>query len=77
MAVKSVPTTHRSQADHLPADAQVPEGVKEVPVRARGVDRMISPAGHTWDGFFLNGPQASDDFMAERMDPPHADREGL
>lgn len=45
---------------------RLPEGVKKVQVRARGMDRIISPVGHTWDEFFLNGPQASDDFTAER-----------
>lgn len=34
--------------------------------RARGVDRIMAPVGHTWDGFFLNGPKASDDFLVER-----------
>ena len=46
-------------------------------VRARGLDRIISPVGHTWDEFFLNGPRASDDFMAERADQQQADREAF
>jgi antitoxin VapB len=41
------------------------------------VDRIISPVGHTWDEFFLNGPQASEDFMSERASQQQAEREAL
>jgi antitoxin VapB len=77
MAITSVFTNNRSQAVRLPADVRLPEGVKKVQVRARGVDRIISPVGRTWDEFFLNGPQASDDFMAERASQQQAEREVL
>jgi len=66
MTITHVFTNNRSQAVRLPAEVRLPEGVKKVQVRARGVDRIISPVGHTWDEFFLNGPKATDDFMAER-----------
>lgn len=66
MSITSVFTKTRSLAVRLPADVRLPAGVKKVQVRARGVDRIISPVGHTWDEFFLNGPQASEDFMAKR-----------
>jgi antitoxin VapB len=55
----------------------LPEGVKKVQVRARGVDRIISPVGHTWDEFFLNGPKASEDFMSERATQHQSEREAL
>jgi antitoxin VapB len=61
----------------LPADARPPEGVQEVQVRARGVDRIISPVGHTWDEFFLNGPRASDDFIVGRGSQQQPEREAL
>jgi antitoxin VapB len=77
MTVTTVFTNNRSQAVRLPADARLPEGVKKVQVRARGADRIISPVGHSWDEFFLNGPQVSDDFMAERADQQQPDREAL
>ena len=77
MGITSVFTNKRSQAVRLPADVRLPEGVKKVQVRARGVDRIISPVGHTWDEFFLNGPQVSDDFMAERAAQQQAEREAL
>lgn len=65
MSITTVLTEDHSQFVRLPADVQLPEGVKKVQVRARGTDRIISPVGHTWDEFFLNGPQASDDFMTD------------
>ena len=39
------PTNNRSQAVRLPADARLPEGVKKVQVRARGMDRIIATEG--------------------------------
>jgi virulence-associated protein VagC len=52
MSMSSVFTNNRSQAVRLPADVRLPEGAKKVQVRARGVDRIISPVGRTWDDFF-------------------------
>ena len=77
MRITSVFTNNRSQAVRLPADVRLPEGVKKVQVRARGADRIISPVGHTWDEFFLNGPQASEDFLAERATHQQPEREAL
>ena len=77
MSITSVFTNNRSQAVRLPADMRLPDGVKKVQVRARGVDRIISPVGHTWDEFFMNGPQASEDFMSERASQRQADREAI
>jgi len=75
MSITTVFTNNRSQAVRLPADVRLPEGVKKVEVRARGLDRIISPVGHTWDEFILRGPQVSDDFMAERDTQQQAERE--
>jgi antitoxin VapB len=77
MSISSVFTNNRSQAVRLPADVRLPEDVKKVQVRARGVDRIISPVGRTWDEFFQNGPQASEDFMAARASQQQAEREAL
>lgn len=77
MSITTVFTNNRSQAVRLPADVRLPEGIKKVQVRARGMDRIISPVGHTWDAFFLNGPMASDDFMAERAVQAQAERESF
>jgi antitoxin VapB len=65
MSISTVFTNNRSQAVGIPSDMRLPEGVKKVLVRARGVERLIAPATQSWDTFFLNGP-ASDDFMTER-----------
>lgn len=77
MSITTVFTNNRSQAVRLPADLRLPEGVKKVQIRARGQDRIISPVGHTWDEFFLNGPKASDDFMSERASQQQAAREAF
>ena len=77
MSITSVFTNNRSQAVRLPAELRLPESVKKVDVRARGNERIISPVGHTWDQFFLNGPTVSDDFMSERATQHQADREAL
>ena len=77
MSITSVFTNNRSQAVRLPAELRLPEGVKKVRVRARGLDRIISPVGHSWDEFFLNGPVASEDFMAERAAQHQSGREPL
>jgi antitoxin VapB len=59
--------THRhSQVVYLPEEMRFPSRVKKVQVRAQGMDRIISPVGHTWDAFFLSGPRVSDDFMTDR-----------
>ena len=77
MAVTTVFSNNRSQAVRLPAELRLPESVKQVDVRARGNERIISPLGHRWDNFFLNGPQVSDDFMTERASQAQAVREAL
>ena len=69
--------SNRSQAVRLPADARLPEGVRKVQVRARGLDRIISPVDHSWDSFFLDGPMPTEDFMAERADQQQAEREAF
>jgi len=75
MSISTVITNNRFQAVRLPADMRLPEGVRKVEVRARGLDRIISPVGHTWDEFFLRGPQVSGDFMAGRDTRQQAERE--
>jgi antitoxin VapB len=77
MSVSTVFTNNRSQAVRLPADVRLPEGVKKVQVRARGLDRVISPVDHTWDEFFLRGPQATEEFMAQRASQIQGEREAF
>ena len=54
-----------NQVIPLTGDACYSETVKKVFVRLRGNERIITPIGHTWDHFFLNGPAVSDDFMED------------
>ena len=77
MPISTVFTNNRSQAIRLPADLRLPADVKKVEVRARGVERIISPVGHSWDQFFKAGPAASDYFLAERATQTQAEREVL
>ncbi|MEN9313845.1 MAG: hypothetical protein RIS35_238 [Pseudomonadota bacterium] len=77
MTITSVFTNNRSQAVRLPADVRLPEGVKRVEIRARGVERVIAPVGHGWDSFFLDGPMPADDFMDARGSQQQAERESF
>ena len=76
MNITTVIIHNRSQAVRLPSDVRLPEEVKKVHVRARGMDRIISPVGHTWTSFFLSGLQASDDFMTDRAPQEPSERNG-
>jgi antitoxin VapB len=71
MSISTALTHNDSQAIHLPAD------VLKVEVHALGVERTISPEGHSWDQFFKAGPAVSDDFWAERASQTQAERDDL
>ena len=77
MAISTVFTNNRTQAVRLPAEVRLPEGVKRVNVRAIGNERIIAPVENTWDSFFMNDPQVSDDFMNERAGHEEGEREAL
>lgn len=77
MTISTVFTNNRSQAVRLPVDLRLPQGVHKVEVRAKGNERIIAPAGQSWDSFFLDGPAVSEDFMAERADQQQPDRQAL
>ena len=77
MTTTTVFVNNRSQAVRLPAELRLPEHIKRVEIRAKGLERIISPAGHTWDSFFNDGPQAADDFMETRASQEQAEREPL
>ena len=77
MGVRStIFTTNRSQAVRLPKPVALPDTVRQVEITVVGASRLISPAGQSWDVFF-DGPQASDDFMTDRNQPPAQERERL
>ena len=65
------------QAVRIHADHRLPDSVKEVEVRACGQERIIAPVGRSWDSFFLNGQDVSDDCLAERAGQVQAEREAF
>jgi antitoxin VapB len=76
MARSTVFTTNRSQAVRLPKPVALPPGVRQVEITKLGRSRLITPADQSWDAFF-DGPKVSDDFMAQRRQPPGRKREQL
>ena len=68
---------NRTQAVRLPVELRMPAGIKRVDVRARGCERIIAPLGQTWDSFFTDGPQVTDDFMPQRAEQAQSERESL
>lgn len=66
---------NRTQAVRLPAEMRLPSDIKRVDVRARGHERIISPLGRSWDSFFNDGAQATQDFMKERGSQQQGQRE--
>ena len=77
MSIGTVFVNNRTQAVRLPLDVRFPEGVHKVEIRVKGHERIISPVGQTWDRFFLDGPQVSDDFLPERASQQQSEREAL
>ena len=66
MVASTLFTNNRTQAVRLPAEMRLPNDIKRVDVRARGNERIIAPLNQSWDSFFKDGLQPTDDFMAER-----------
>lgn len=75
MVTTRVLMSNHSQVIRLPAELRLPDGVKRVSIRARGIGRIIAPIGQTWDSFFLDDAQVADDFMQERSSQHKPDRE--
>lgn len=75
MSISTVFTNNRTQAVRLPSELRLPAQVKKVNVRARGLERVITPVGHAWDSFFeADAATASDDFMRKRASQKQAKR---
>ena len=66
--------SNRSQAVRLPREVAFPDSVKDVEITAIGNNRMITPAGQSWDQWF-NALGVSSDFMTERRQPEDQSRE--
>nr|WP_218036291.1 type II toxin-antitoxin system VapB family antitoxin [Sphingobium sp. 15-1] len=72
----SVFQSNRSQAVRLPKAVALPDEVKRVDVIALGRVRIITPAGEAWDSWF-DGEGVTADFMSEREQPAHQEREAF
>lgn len=68
--------SNRSQAVRLPKEVAFSESVKDVVITAIGNERIIAPAGQSWDQWF-DGPGVSSDFLAERQQPEDQHRDTL
>lgn len=77
MTTSTVFTNNRTQAVRLPADVRFPAETRLVNVRVVGQERIIAPLNATWDSFFLDSPQPTDDFMSERATQEQAPRDSL
>jgi antitoxin VapB len=77
MTTSTVFTNNRTQAVRLPAELRLPEGVKQVNVRAVGNERIITPLTETWDSFFLHVSAVSEDFMETRASQEQVEREAF
>ncbi|EAT59329.1 MULTISPECIES: type II toxin-antitoxin system VapB family antitoxin [Chlorobium] len=77
MTTTTVFINNRSQAVRLPVDVRLPENVKKVTIRVKGNERIIAPAGQSWESFFLGTQKVTDDFMEERDDQEQSEREAL
>lgn len=67
---------NRSQAVRLPKAVALPDDVKDVDIIALGNQRLITPAGESWDSWF-DGPNVTADFMENRDQPADQIRESL
>ena len=77
MVASTLFTNNRTQAVRLPAELRLPGDIKRVDVRARGNERIIAPLNQSWDSFFKDGPQPTDDFMSEHASQEQPAREGF
>jgi len=68
--------SNRSQAVRLPKSVALPDSIKEVEIIAIGNQRIVTPAGESWDAWF-DGPCVSDDFMLDREQPEDQERESF
>jgi len=68
--------SNKSQAVRLPKAVAFPEFIKDVEITAIGNERIITPAGQSWDDWFA-AAGVSNDFMEEREQPEDQIREPL
>ncbi|MCG8611762.1 MAG: antitoxin [Pseudomonadales bacterium] len=76
MTSTTVFKSNQSQAVRLPKDVAFPESVKKVEIVKIGNARLVTPAEHLWDDWF-DDEGVSDDFMNDRDQPEHQEREAF
>lgn len=69
--------SNRTQNVRLPAETRFPDDVKDVIVRVKGKERIISPVQNAWDSFFLSEQSVTDDFLLNRSEQIASERESL
>lgn len=69
--------SNRTQNVRLPADSRFPDDVKDVIVRVKGKERIISPVQNAWDSFFLSEQSVTDDFLSNRTEQITSERESF
>ena len=72
----SIFKSNKSQALRLPKPVAYPDSVKQLDIVVQGRARIITPAGESWDTWF-DGEGVSEDFMTDREQPPHQERDVL
>lgn len=77
MATTRIFTTNTTQAVRLPKSVAFPDDVSEVEIVVVGESRLITPVAKRWDYFFDQTVEVSDDFLADREQPPPQERSGL
>ncbi len=68
---------NRTQNVRLTADLRFPDDIKEVTVRIKGKERIISPVQNWWDSFFLGGSEVTDYFLNNRPEQVPTERESM
>ncbi len=76
MAQSTVFKNNKSQAIRLPKPVAFPDSVKNVDIVKLGRARLITPAGERWDVWF-DRKAVAEDFMREREQPDHQERDSL
>ncbi|PAV07810.1 AbrB/MazE/SpoVT family DNA-binding domain-containing protein [Arsenophonus sp. ENCA] len=69
--------SNRTQNVRLPADTRFPDDVKDVIVRVKGKERIISPVQNAWNSFFLSEQSVTDDFLSNRTEQITSERESF
>lgn len=77
MSQGSIFENNRTQAVRLPLETRFDSNIKKVNVRVKGKERILCPTTSTWDSFFIDGPDVSEDFMPERAKQHQGEREPL